>query len=451
MRQLLSYIIVALSILLPCISADAQQSAPSLAELIDSAIKKDYTLDNQVLDIELSGLDRQRLNDEYLPRVKVEGSDGFALTSISLRTPAIKAGSIDLSDGRKRLTTTANVMSVSTEASMLIYSGGKIPLLKKSLDEKIKGQTHLTEKQKQDIISEVVAAYDQLALLKQIRTVLDESEKRLAENLRVANKSFSYGLITKYERQKIEVAQAQVASKIQDYEGKRSVVQERLYWLTNIPVERIALIDNDLQRLENVYNDNNISNRPEIKAQNAFIQAHNYRIKAEKTWFVPKIKTAASVKYTGIVFNRLQSGNALANGSKLSSSMPGIHISPMASIGIGFSWDLFDGKEGRTQVEKATIELRKTENDKKYITEKLELNLTKTKSDYAVTLTQVNVTERQLETASNALDQATKEYRTGLIRTSQLIDAEEDFENASLGLIQSLYNHKIWANRRSRL
>ena len=281
-----------------------------------------------------------------------------------------------------------------------------------------------------------------LALLKQVRTVLDESEKRLAENMKVANKSFSYGLITKYERQKIEVAQAQVASKIQDYEGKRSVVQERLYWLTNIPVERIVLIENDLQRMENVYHDNNISKRPEIKALDAFILAHNYRIKAEKTWFVPKIKTAASVKYMGIVFSHLQSGNALANGNKLSSSMPGIHISPMASIGIGFSWDLFDGKEGRTQVEKATLELRKTVNDKKDITEKLELNLTKTKSDYAVSLTQVNVMERQHQTASNALDQATKEYRTGLIRTSQLIDAEEDFENASLGLIQSLYNQR---------
>ena len=83
MRQLLFYIIIALSILFQCISANAQQSAPSLAEMIDSAIKKDYTLENQVLDIEISGLDRQRLNDAYLPRVKVEGSDGFALTSIS--------------------------------------------------------------------------------------------------------------------------------------------------------------------------------------------------------------------------------------------------------------------------------------------------------------------------------------------------------------------------------
>jgi outer membrane protein TolC len=433
-----------LSLVIMNLSVTAQQGPPTLTELIDSAIKKDYVLDNQKLDIELSVLDRQKLTNTFLPRVKVEGADAFALTSISLTTKKLKIPqlSINIDEGRNRLTSTSNIVTLNTNASMLLYSGGKISLLKKSVDEKIKGQKYLTEKEKQDIISEVVSAYDMLALLKQVRIVLDQSERRLAENMKIADKSFSYGLITKYEHQKIEVAQAQVASKIKDYEGKRAVVQEKLYWLTNIPIERIVLIENNLQLMENTLNNNSIGNRPEIKALEAFIVAQDYKIKAEKTWFVPRIYTAASLKYTGVFFGHMKSSKPVLNGQKLSSETPGIHISPMFQVGVGFSWDLFDGKEGKHEVEKATLELRKTENDKKDLTEKFELNLTKCRSDYIVSLSQVTVMEKQKETASNALTQATKEYKTGLIKTSQLIDAEEDFENAALGLIQTLYNQR---------
>ncbi|MES1218815.1 MAG: TolC family protein, partial [Bacteroidota bacterium] len=229
---------------------------------------------------------------------------------------------------------------------------------------------------------------------------------------------------------------------IKDYEGKRAVVQEKLYWLTNIPIERIALIDNNLKKFENAFSNNDVANHPAIKALDAFIFAQNYKIKAERTWFVPKIYTAASVKYMGIFWGHTNSSKPVLNGQKLSSQMPGVHISPMLQAGVGFSWNLFDGKEGKHEVEKATLELQQTENNKKDLLEKLALNLTKCKSDYIVSLSQVTVTEKQKETASNALTQATKEYKTGLIKTSQLIDAEEDFENASLGLIQSLYNQR---------
>jgi hypothetical protein len=47
-------------------------------------------------------------------------------------------------------------------------------------------------------------------------------------------------------------------------------------------------------------NQNTVSNRGDLKALDAFIAAQNYKIKAEKTWFVPKIQTAASLKYMDI-------------------------------------------------------------------------------------------------------------------------------------------------------
>ena len=61
---------------------------------------------------------------------------------------------------------------------------------------------------------------------------------------------------------------------------------------------------------------------------------------------------------------------------------------------------------------------------------------------HVVIVTDANVAKLHLEGLEHALTQAGKEYRVGLIRTSQLIDAEEDFENASLALIQAAYDQR---------
>ncbi|HTE10732.1 MAG TPA: TolC family protein [Chitinophagaceae bacterium] len=422
----------------------AQQRPPSLQELTDSALKKDYSLANQQLDIELSQLEKEKLRNAFLPRVTISGSEAFTLSSISLRTKEIKIPQLNIAieDSRNRFTSTSDVVGINTDAAMLLYSGGKIPWLKKAADEKIKAQTELTEQQRQDIISDVISAYDQLALLKQVRVVLNESEKRLAANMKIADKSFSYGLITKYERQKIEVAQAQLASRITEYEGKRSIVQEKLYWLTNISIERIASINNTLEPVTGIAAEEDVLNRPDIKALDAAIAAQSYKIRAEKTWFIPKIQALSSTKMSGSFWGRLNSSKPVLNGEKLSADMPSLFIMPMFNIGVGFSWNILDGHDGKHEVRKASIELVKFQNNKKDLFQKLEVNLTKCRSDYTVSTAQVNTMKKQQETASNALDQANKEYRSGLIKTSDLIDAEEDFENASLGIIQALYNQR---------
>jgi outer membrane protein TolC len=422
-----------------------QSAAPSLSELIDSALLCDYTLKDQNLDIRNSELEKAQLRDAYLPKLQLTGAEAFSLTSISLKTNAIDIPQLNIhfDESRNRFTATSNLVRANAEGSMLIYSGGKIPMLKQAVDEKIKAQRSLTEKQRQDIISDVVSTYDLLALLKQVKLVLDESGKRLAENMKLSEKAFSYGLITKYERQKIEVAQAQLASRIKEYEGKRTVVLEKLFWLTHISIERLMLIDNTPAPLTNVTGNVPVTNRPEIKALDAAITAQGYKIRAEKTWFVPKVQAISSLSYTGSFFGHINSSKpVLPNGANLSSQNPALHIFPAFTVGVGFSWTLLDGRDGKREIEKAMIDLQKAQNNRSDALEKLALNLSKSKTEYTVALAQVTARTKQVETSKNALDQATREFKAGLIRSTQLIDAEEDLEEDSLGLLQAIYDQR---------
>ena len=395
--------------------------------------------------IELTRIDQQRLAESYLPRVDISGKDAFILSSFSVKSTeiAISQLNIDVKAGSNRFTTTAMLAAGSADASMLLYSGGKIPQLKKALAAKATAQTEIMEKDRQEIMSSVMAAYDELALLRQIRVVLDESTRRLAEDKRIADKSLGYGLITRYEHQKIEVAQAQLASRIEDYNGKRELVGEQLYLLTNIEKARIVLIDDSLRSIETVPDIGGIQGRAEIRALNASILAARYNLSAGKTWFVPRIQASSSLGYIGLLAGHISSSDpVVAGGSKLSAGLPNLNILPVFNIGVGFKWDVFDGKEGRRDVQQAEVEVRQAENDKASVSDKLELNLAKCRSDYSSARSKVVLLKTQRQTAANALDQATQEYRTGLIRTSQLIEAEEDFENAGLGYIQAIYDQR---------
>jgi len=423
----------------------AQPKVPSLHELIDSALHKDYNFANRQLDIQSANIDQLKLKEAYLPRIDIIAKDAFLLSSFGVKSNEliIPDLNIDIKEHKNRYTTTSNLVAAVAEASMLLYSGGKIPQLKKALNEKIKAQTFILEKDRQEIISEVTKAYDQLALLKQIRRVLDESEKRLAENMKAADKAFGYGLITKYERQKIEVSQAQLSSKILEYEGKRGLVLQQLYLLTNVDKERLAIISNTLISFDNVSFEHGIENRAELKALDATIAANGFKIKAEKTWFIPKVQAAGSLGYFGLLAGHVSSSEPiLPNGKKLSSDLPNLNVLPVFNVGIGFKWNFFDGKEGKHEVQKAEIEREKSINDKKEATDKLELNLANAQTNYTTAVAQVNVKNKQQQIAENALTQATKEYRIGLIKTAQLIDAEDDFQNAALDYVQAIFNQR---------
>jgi outer membrane protein TolC len=427
------------------ISLNAQTKAPTLRELMEAAIAKDFGLANQRLDLEATEVELQGLSDAYLPRVDLSASESLTFTSFAVKSQDIQIPQldIDIKTGRNRFSMLSNMVAASAGGKMLLYSGGKIPHLKKALAEKGKAQQAIMEKFRQEIIGEVTAAYDRLALLRQIRTVLDESEKRLAENKRVADKAFGYGLITRYEHQKIDVAIAQLASKIQDYEGKRSLVLKQLVLLTDVEEDRIALIENEMSPLYGNFTDINIEQRAELKALDAIAEANRFRIKAEKTWFVPKVQGSASIGYLGLTGGHLWSRDPVSlTSEKLSAKTPGLHILPTVGVGVGFRWDLLDGHVGRREVRKAEIELDKNRNEKKEAEEKLELNLVRSRTDYASTIAQIEARGKQRQTADNALKQATREYQTGLIRSSQLVDAEQDFQQAALDYVQAVFNQR---------
>jgi outer membrane protein TolC len=289
----------------------------------------------------------------------------------------------------------------------------------------------------------MLATYDQLALLDRVKNLLDESGRRLRLNQQTAEKAFENGLITRYEHQKIAVVQAQLDSRISAYEGKRELVIFHLHLLTDVPEQSLAGIRDTLKTATIVQQYGEIENRAELKAIGAFIDATEFKARAAMTWFVPKVLAASSISYLGLLGGTLRSSEpVIPGGQKLSADFPNLQALPVFNIGVGLAWDVFDGNAGKREAQLASIEKSKLQNDRKEIVEKLDLNLMKCRTDLHVANIQIEVKKRQQVTSWNALTQATREYNAGIIKSLQLVDAETDYQSASLDFAQAVYQQR---------
>lgn len=419
--------------------------APTLTEILDSAIVRDYHFENKQLEIQSAKIDQQHLKDAYLPKVTASGKAAYLYSGFDLTSPAVslpQLGTI-LPENENHYTLSSFFVNTGIDASVLIYSGGKVPNLKKAVAEKIHAETVMLEKDKQEIIAATLLAYDQLGLLKEVRKVLEESEKRLNESKRAADKAYSYGLITAYEQKKIELAQAQLNSKFKEYQGKRDLILMQLHMLTNIDIERLALLDKDLDVYPMADVGSSVSSRPELRALESAVLANQYKIKAASSWWKPKVAASTSLGYYGLLNGRLQSKDPMMlTGQKLDQDLQNLNLLPVFNVGIGFKWEIFDGRDGIHEVQKARLELKMAENNQKDAVEKLSLNLEKSKIEYNVSTEQLNVKLTARDIAQNGMNQASSEFKNGLIKSSQLLEAENDFQNASMEYIQAVFNQR---------
>ncbi|EOR93648.1 Outer membrane efflux protein [Arcticibacter svalbardensis MN12-7] len=430
----------------PFVLSAQNRAAPSLEELIDKALLKDHVLANKKLDIESSNLELKQLKEVYLPTADISGKYAFLANSAELGIPAssfsLNGAAINLPDINAGFSSQANLFKTDLTVSALLYTGGKVPALKKALKEKTKAQTALLETDRQQIITDVSKAYDQLALLKQVKIVLDESQDRLDINAKTADKALGYGLITKYEHQKIEVAKAQLSSRRLEYEGKKNLILHQLEMFTGVEIERLAAIDNELLSFNLLDAGQSVQNRPEMKALNFSIAAYEYKVKAAQTWWIPKIQAASSLGYLNIFNTKLTGKEALPIVGVLNLRADKFEIVPNFNIGVGFKWDIFTGFKGERDVQHARIDVRKAENEKVDAEEKLNLLLLKTKTDFSNAVAEIQVKEKEKQIAGNALEQAGKEFKLGLIKAADLIGAETDYQNAALQKLQAVFNQR---------
>ena len=474
---------ITLSIFMCKANAQSLQVSPELKELISLSINKDRKVADKDLDKQITTVQQKAVRSAYIPKVEIGGKYLFAYSSVNsdigdisglesmsklgefMKTPTFPAMFPNLAGLVGEITKLEQLMAqqgmsvpslskevdgsfygnyfgVDATAKMLLYSGGQVSNISKALNEKIKAQEALSDKCKSDAISEVITYYDQLALLNQSKHVLDESAIRLAAEKKYATLALKNGLATSFDTLKIAVANANLNAKIADYQSKKTLLQQKLAQLTGKQASSFATSSSGLGLLLYADTTTDISNRAELRALSAGVEAQKFMLKSSKSHYLPKVQALASVRYDNI-FRADATMNAPI---PIEMKANYIGLGPTYMVGAGFKWDIFDRSGGSANVKQATLEVKKAENARDEAKELLQLNQTKATTTYEAAISQVVYKDKQRDAAKMALELAQKAYNEGVINITERLATETEMQNAELEYLQA-----VFAQRQSAL
>ena len=114
-------------------------------------------------------------------------------------------------------------------------------------------------------------------------------------------------------------------------------------------------------------------------------------------------------------------------------------------VGVGMSWNLFDGLKRTEDVQNAKLDVTKITLQKEQAQELLQVGLQKAALEYEATNQQIAVAEQRVETAKKAYRILEKQYQVGLAPQRDFLDSENELQQAELGMSKAVFDQNMAA------
>ncbi|WP_310994295.1 TolC family protein [Aequorivita marina] len=323
----------------------------------------------------------------------------------------------------------------------VIFAGLQISEGVKALEQKAKAERFLAEANKEEVAKEVILTFDQLMLLNEVDKLLKDSEKRLAKEHQKVLKALENGLAIPYDRDKIKLAILELEEKQIEADGNKAVLYAKLQYLTDMEKGELESIGYLLQPF--LINKEGLStdNRVELKALESGKKANEHVYKKEKGGRFPTVFAFGNVSYFNAFNSSLTFRDApVAGDVKLESDRFGLE--PMAAVGVGLKWDLFQGGAHNKKLKQAEIDLEISEIKLEKTRKELELLFHKNKADLETSEKKVGVAKQKLKMAKNNLNLATKQYDAGLIDLTERLASENQLYKVNLNYFRQILNQR---------
>ena len=404
-------------------------------ELIQLSLEKSYSLKNANNDLTIDSIETKAIKQNFIPTLTMNGGYAYGAASINADIPSfsLPISGTEIFDGESEFDAKGHFLNANLTAKALLFSGLQVNYGSKAAKEKIKAKNFLLETEKIKIIKDVIDTFDKIELLEKSRIVLVESENRLSKEKTKVKAAIENGLATPFEREKISAAELNLASKRMELEGNLRLLHLKLSVLTGQDIGMIEKYEFNLKPWLFKQNDQTYSDRPELDALRAGIEAYEYKLKMNKNHFLPKVAAFATLSY----FNLFNSEVKTPYETPISEQPINLELNyfegfPAYLVGIGFEWEIFNGLKSNNEIQKTSIEKDMAENKKMDAEEKLKLYEQKVKIEFDVKNQQILLKEKEMEVSSNTLNLAIASYREGLISISERLEAESDYQQAML-------------------
>lgn len=317
-----------------------------------------------------------------------------------------------------------NIFRATLEADMVLFTGLQAPRLAKAAEHQQRAYEAMGDKEATSVIQQTIQMYKSLALMNKSEQVLENSERRLAEQSRFVAKAVEKGLATELEESRIELARQQLQQKWIDLNTQRQLALAMLSQLTGKPVDSLQALNPQLKEWMVDYSSQSIANRPELRALTEAELATEFKQKSTYGAYMPKVK----------LFGRKE---LYEDDLSL--------LDPEWMVGVGMSWNLFDGLKRSEDVQNAKLDVSKITLQKEQAQELLQVGIQKAELEYEAANQQITVAKQRVETAKKAYRILEKQYQVGLAPQRDFLDSENELQLAELGMTKAVYDQNMAA------
>ncbi|WP_235802736.1 TolC family protein [Vaginella massiliensis] len=419
---------------------------PQLKKPINAAIENNYEIQNKQLEVQKNDYQLLETKGILSPQLKAIGGAAYMQAYGVLDVPSkhINIIDVDLFEKEKKFKTSNALAHVGLMGSQVIFSGLQVTNGLKALEEKRLALDDLVYASKEEIANEILKSYDQLMLLKQVDSLIDNSQKRLDKERQKVQQAIQNGLAIPYDREKIKLALLELESKKVELKGSKILLYDKLKMLTHLPLEELQAIEYPLQEINILHQTYDLSKKRELSALQHSKKAYEFLVEKEKGSKLPQVFAFAGLNYTTLFAGKTVLKDVSTTGD-VTLKMNELSLFPNFMIGIAAKWDIFDGNQNKNKLQQARIELNLQENKYKEAEEKLNLLLKKNRVDYETAQEKLKVSDQQQSIAKQNLAIASKRFQQGLIDVTERLAAENDYYKANMAYYTQLVEQRSYS------
>ncbi len=299
---------------------------------------------------------------------------------------------------------------------------------RKAVKAQIEASNSNLERTKEGVDLKVKTVYLQLQLAYKSAVVLTRALRTALANKTLADNLFKQGLLQKSDVLNVEVNVAQVQNKLQLAQSSIINISNDLSYLLNSE-EKILLKPKD--SLELALNDDLITknintNRHDFLAYQSQLKSQEHLVNASKYKSLPRANAFSNYEWNTANFLGMKATNYF--------------------IGLQLRWDIFNGGQNSGKI-----------TQEQAILDKANLNyndyLAQGKTELAKAKRQLNDAKSNLNRTAIAVTQSqevlritTNRFKQGLEKTTDLLNAETQFQTKQLDYYQAVFSYNLNTN-----
>jgi outer membrane protein len=414
-------IVSGLALLLTIFSAEAQTRTISLDEAVRLGVQnsKQLKLSQNKIDQAVSQLEQAK--DETMPTAKV--SAGYSHALMLSRSFALPSS--DGSDPKAMRFPFDNTLYQATlSINEPIFNGHRYRYAKQSANLLIQSSKLDAEKDKDEIVYNVINAYINFYKIQQNQKIVAQNLEDVDQKLTEIKKYESQGLATKNDVLRFQLQKSNIQLQQIELDNNRKVVNYNLNILLGLPENTTVQVQDVAYKLDmndrpDVYMKQALQDRKEFGSLNYQDKIAEVNIKKVHDERLPTVGVGGNLYYI--------------NPSKALVPKTATYLAPFV-VGVNASWDITGFFKNKNKLTEANLQKQEVAATRDLLTDQVKMDVNRSYTQYQQTLEKIKVLNDAVAQATENERITESKYKNNLVTTTDRIDAQTLLYESRLNL-----------------